>query len=151
MDFNIEPVENPTLICPELATSMKDWEWTISKCRHWWWVAFVVEQNTASGNAPWAGYSGLSIYDRETVMFGPVLVRESYRGCGLQRKMFLPKERFAKENGFKTILACTDIPNIYSSNNLIALGFKLRKPWPEAAIETLKRNTEALYWEKKLA
>lgn len=133
--YVIKQVENPYILCPELRDSLNEWEWYIAKCHHWWWVAFDKKNQ-------WVGYSGLGVFDRETAISGPAQVKELARGNGLQRAMYWPKERFTKQNGFKRIIAVTDVENIYSSNNLIACGFRMRKHWQGIDAE------RTICWEK---
>jgi GNAT superfamily N-acetyltransferase len=147
MEFTIIQFDPLGMPCKEMSESMAKWEWALSKCKHWWWAAYPSDADIWTA---WVGYSGLSFYDNETAMLGPAFVKEFYRGRGLQRRMYAPKEAFARERGFKTILACTDLWNIHSSNNLMALGFKMRKPWPEAELESGRRKAGAIFWEKSL-
>lgn len=139
MTFAIERIESPQNLDVELAASLESWVlhwWEPARQPYWWWVA------TDEETGKWAGYSGLTVHGPEAVYTGPVFVKEKYRGYGLQRAMHGPKEQFARDKGYKSIVSCTEYANIHSSNNLIASGFRLTLPWC---------NYQALYWEKKLS
>jgi len=52
---------------------------------------------------------------------------------------------WAKSCGVSTVITYTDLDNVFSSNNLIASGFKLYKPdlpWGN--------SDDALYWTRKV-
>lgn len=97
------------------------------KSRHFWWIA-------RDGDNV-AGYSAASVFDRDTLFFGPTLVLPEYRGRGLQREFTRVKEEFAVNHGFRRLVSSTDADNRVSANNLIACGFAVVEPWaPEPGL-----------------
>jgi GNAT superfamily N-acetyltransferase len=68
----------------------------------------------------------------------------TYRGKGLQRKLLLKREKFARASGYKHVITTT-YNNPPSANNLIARGFKTYLPQAKwGAVDTI-------YWLKELA
>jgi GNAT superfamily N-acetyltransferase len=122
--FTIRKISDPRKVSESLTASLAEWNWLINSKKHHWWVVF----NKCCKS--WVAYGGLSLYDRNTLWFGPDLVLASARGQGLQRKLIKLREHWAKKNGFTRLIAVTDYSNIYSANNFIRNGWLLCKPWP---------------------
>lgn len=99
-----------------------------------WWIA------------PGAAYCGIRPTAREGLAF---LLRagvvEAYRGQGLQRRMIRTRLRWARTAGFVEVCTYTIPTNPWSSNNLIACGFRLYDPPHRWAGE------DTNYWVRKVA
>lgn len=101
-------------------------------------------QNT-SVSQNWAGFAGIQLdKDAKRAMMTPCEVKPEFRGHGLQKKFLQVREDWCRYNGYLTLNSLTFTDNIYSINNLIACGYKLRKPFYAS-------NGKGLYWEKKLS
>jgi GNAT superfamily N-acetyltransferase len=122
--FTIRKISDPRKVSESLTAALAEWNWLVNSKKHHWWVVF---NNCCKS---WVAYGGLSLYDNETVCFGPDLVLQAMRGRGLQRKLIEVRERWAKRNGYRRLIAVTTYDNIYSANNFIRRGWLLRKAWP---------------------
>jgi len=91
----------------------------------WWWIAY-------EGDTPVA-FSGIA-RARTNLGYGYLVRTGVYpraRGMGIQRRFIKLRERLARREGMVGLV--TDVTdNVYSTNNLTAMGFKLftpRNPW----------------------
>jgi L-amino acid N-acyltransferase YncA len=83
-----------------------------------WFVLFEKE---------WLGFGGYRKIDNERIYFGPTMIREKYRGLGLQRKLIRARLRAAKKEGYKEAISSIYSYNYTSGNNLLSEGFRLCK------------------------
>lgn len=147
MKFNIYPVEKPSIV-DSLYDEMCEWVGFIEDESRKWWVAykdcepFYFHNTSVSPN--WTGFAGIQLdKDAKRAMMTPCEVKPEFRGHGLQKKFLQVREDWCRYNGYLTLNSLTLTDNIYSINNLIACGYRLRKPFYAS-------NGKGLYWEKKL-
>lgn len=69
----------------------------------------------------------LGINEKELCYHESVVIREDYRGRGLQRRFMLMSEKHMKERGYKAIWCRVHPDNVYSRTNIEKQGFKLYK------------------------
>jgi GNAT superfamily N-acetyltransferase len=102
-----------------------------------WWIVYNKQTPVA--------FAGM--YSSKTERYGSYLIRSGvmpkHRGQGLQRQLIQCREEKAKKIGYNALVTDTT-GNIYSSNNLIAEGFRLFKPHKPWAFP------ETLYWRKEI-
>jgi GNAT superfamily N-acetyltransferase len=104
-----------------------------------WWLA------RDEHNGP-VGFAGLYVenYDHGIASLCRAGVVEEARGHGLQRRLIMAREAFARKMNMSCLTTYTHNQNIPSMNNLIRAGFRLYEPpkhWAE---------DDFLYWEKEL-
>lgn len=68
---------------------------------------------------------GLSYNYNDVIDYGPMVVNNKYRGNGLQYKMLLEQDLYAKEKGYKYAIATVHPDNVFSINNLVRDNFSL--------------------------
>lgn len=72
------------------------------------------------------GYAGLPPEEQMKVAhMEAVVVDSEYRGLGLQQKLMTEGERMAKNRGYVHAMATVYPKNLYSVNNLKALGYEI--------------------------
>ena len=101
-----------------------------------WWVA--------RDNGTPIGFIGLQVEEN----YGYIAtcgVLPSHRGLGLQRRLIKRTEAFAWNNNLREMVTYTLPGNSASSNNFIALGYKLYEPEDPFA-----GDDAAIYWFKNL-
>lgn len=89
------------------------------------------------------GYAGIQFnwLDMVDIYISPCFIFPEYRGKGLQRKLLEVREIWAKKNGYTVLTSCAEPDNIYSINNLLAMGYK----------ETVRyEESKQIWYEKKL-
>ncbi len=100
--------------------------------------------HNTSVSQDWAGFAGIQLdKSAKSAMMTPCEVKEPFRGHGLQKKFLQVREDWCRCNGYEKAFSLTFVHNIHSANNLIASGYKLRKPF-------FGSNGKGLYWEKRL-
>lgn len=89
------------------------------------------------------GFCSLKILDKENAVYlaRAGIVRE-HRGKGLHKRLIGVRTKWAKANGFKSVITYTKRDNHGSANNLIDLGFRLYTPQHEWA------DKESVYFIK---
>lgn len=169
MKFIIQPIEKPSLI-ESLYEELQKWVGYIEDENRRWWVAYLDTEPrmmTSSGphtlptnielnielvnrfintrvDVDWVGFAGIQLdKDEKRAMMTPCEVKPEFRGHGLQKKFLQVREDWCRYNGYLTLNSLTFADNIYSANNLIACGYRLRKPF-------FGSNGKGLYWEKLL-
>ena len=103
-----------------------------------WWIVY-------DGKTPVAYAGAIFLKEKNRVYLCRAGVLPEYRGLGLQRQLIRKRLAWAKSCGVSTVITYTDLDNVFSSNNLIACGFKLYKPdlpWGN--------SDDALYWTRKV-
>ena len=105
--------------------------------RGWWWLCHV--------DGKYAGYAGLCMTaaDQKVGYLCRSGVKAKYRGLGIQRRFIRARGQLARQVGMHTIVTDTH-KNIYSSNNLMACGYRLYDPQHPWGCK------ESLYWIKTL-
>lgn len=103
-----------------------------------WWIVY-------DGKTPVAYAGAIHLKEKNRVYLCRAGVLPEYRGLGLQKQLIRKRLLWAKSCGVSTVITYTDLDNVFSSNNLIASGFKLYKPdlpWGN--------SDDALYWTRKV-
>jgi GNAT superfamily N-acetyltransferase len=158
MKFNIYPIKEPSII-ESLYDELCEWVGFVEDENRMWWVAYkdcepmpVIYGDSVISpcfynthvSQDWAGFAGIQLdKDSKHAMMTPCEVKPEFRGHGLQKKFLQVREDWCRYNGYLTLNSLTLTDNIYSINNLIACGYRLRKPFYAS-------NGKGLYWEKKL-
>lgn len=102
-----------------------------------WWVAYDKDQPVAfAALRPSSQFSNVGYLSRCGVV-------PSKRGQGLQRRLLLARERFARRQGWTHLVTDTR-GNPASSNNLIRCGYRMYTPSSPWGFD------DACYWIKAL-
>ncbi len=136
--FKIKKVNNPKAVSDTLDICCSAWAWYLEAREFWWFVVF-------NSDNIWVAYGALSVYNKDTLYLGPDHVIKEMRGLGLQSKLIVYRERWARRQGYKKLICIVAHDNIYSANNFIKRGWLLRKPWPGC-----EAKNNYLYFEKIL-
>ena len=87
----------------------------------YWWLAYDDDKPVAFGLlSPSRRWKNCGFLARAGVL-------KSYRGQGLQKRLIKGRVKYAKALGWTHVFTDTT-DNVYSSNNLVACGFKMYKP-----------------------
>ena len=170
MNFIIQQIEKPSLI-ESLYDELCEWVGFIEDDSRRWWVAYkdcepmphiyidgilfdamagfslIKPSNcfvVTGVSEDWAGFAGIQLDTAaKAVIMTPCEVKPEFRGHGLQKEFLKVREDWCRYNGYQKAYSLTFAHNIYSANNLIASGYKLRKP-------LFGSNGKGLYFEKDL-
>lgn len=67
----------------------------------------------------------------QSVNMDTIVVHPDYRGMGLQRILMTEAENWAREEGYKTLMCTVHPENRYSLDNMLRLGYQIRKKLPK--------------------
>lgn len=114
---------------------------------HWW----VIEDTSTKLPAAYAGAYTWACAGERALVLSRAGVLPEYRGRGLQRRLLLARERYARREGAPEIWTYTSHRNIASNNNLMAAGYRLWMPAQWGGSYTPWKpegETAWLYWRK---
>lgn len=60
----------------------------------------------------------------DAILLSTCVVKDTYRGYGLQKRLIELREIVARDSGYKEVFTSVNARNIYSINNLIKTGYK---------------------------
>ncbi len=104
-----------------------------------WWVGY-----NKTGPVAFGGIHPSTQYER-TAYLCRAGVAFRARGQGLQKKLILLREKWARSQGMEWVVTDTALDNPASSNSLISCGYQLWRP-----INRWAGYSPALYWRKRL-
>lgn len=67
----------------------------------------------------------------KTVNMDTVVVHPDYRGRGLQQRLMLEGESWAKKRGYQTLMCTVHPDNCFSLNNMLQLGYTIQLKIPK--------------------
>lgn len=105
---------------PGLATAILEMKGRLDLPNRLWFVLFTNPKE-------WVGYGGYRKIDDSNVYIGPTMIKEEYRGKGLQRNLIRARLRYAKKEKYKYAISNIYTYNYISGNNLIAEGFRMAR------------------------